>query len=350
MMLPPQLATVPAKAIEALCEWLGEKNPETAGNGPGRRNSSAPVSSNRLQLGGGLEEQAVRFGPDDRLFGIITSGPATGECTTPGVVLLCGGATHRISANRMYVTLARQLAANGTPVVRMDIAGIGDSPPHDGYPPNKPYTDRLADDVEAAMNLLGSTTGRDRFLLFGLCSGAFAAMQTAYHSARVSDLVLVNQLVYYASPRDLADLASGTIASAHDLDFPRSDSVLYRCVRKLLHRVSPYWSWPGELLSSYVIGGPLARDLDELAARGIRLAFVHSSRDDAVAALAITSGKRLQHLADSGMATLKTFGGTDHTFSPTASQDALTEWTVEYLAKLASNPKLASNRRTRDRI
>ena len=161
-------------------------------------------------------------------------------------------------------------------------------------------------------------------------------MQTARRSMRVTDLVLINQLVYYATPRNLADLASGAIASAHNLDFPRSNSILYRVITNLLRRVSRHWGWPGERLSAYVIGGPLPRDLEELASRGIRLAFIHSSRDDAIDALMITSGKRVQHLAESGLATIKRFDGTDHTFSPAASQQELSDWMIEYLEKLAN--------------
>ena len=297
---------------------------------------SCPSASDAdINLDDGTLERPVRFGPNNRLFGIITMADGHREIDAPAVILLCGGATHRISANRMYVNLARRLAANGICVMRMDLAGMGDSLPHDGYPANKPYTDKLADDVEAAMNTLEAATGKQTFLLFGLCSGAYAAMQTALLSPRVTDLVLVNQLVYYVSADYHKRLVSGLQTSAHELDFPRSDGFFYRFVRTFLHRVSPYWNLPGELLSNYLLGGNLRRDLEVLTTRGTRLAFVQSSRNAAADALSISSGKWVRHLTNTGKASVTVFEGSDHTFSPTAAQRALTDWFEAHVTSLA---------------
>lgn len=337
MMMPPQLATVPTNAIDEICDWLESHNRRDAAQEQDGCFGAAPPTSCALELKGGVNDRPVRFGPNNSLFGIVSTAPETSKKMGPAVILLCGGATHRVSANRMYVTLARRLAANGTPAMRLDFAGIGDSLPHVGYPPNKPYTDRLADDVEAAMAALENITGRDRFLLFGLCSGAFAAMQAARRSARVTDLVLVNQLVYYLSSEDLDALVSGEIVSAHELDFPRSRSFVYRGTVKLLRPVSRWWGWPGERLSPYLLGGRLPRDLGKFAAHGIRLAFLQSSRDDAIDALSITSGAQVRQLADTGQARVKIFEGTDHTFSPTVSQQALSDWLIDYLANVANS-------------
>ena len=329
MMQPPQLSKIPGDAIRRIVAWF-----QTHAVSDGDRTHVAlePAGEARtLKPGYGIEERPMQFGPGDRLFGIVTRPSQPSGATKPAVILLCGGATHRISANRMYVTLARRLAENGTPVMRMDIAGIGDSQPHDGYPAGKPYTDRLADDVSAAMDTLEATTGARRFILFGLCSGAYAAMHTARQSERVAGLMLANQLVYDLSTRDLQRLASGEIASAHQLDFPRSSSLPYRATVRLLKRLSPTWGGPGEWLAPWLLGTNVRRDLDSLVARGIRLAFLLSSRDKAVDALSIAAGKRLLELVAAGQATKAIFSGTDHTFSPTGSQHALVDWVADYV-------------------
>ena len=330
MMQPPQRSRIPDDAIRRIVAWF-----ETHAVGDGDRARvafQAVGEAQTLRPGHGIEERPLRFGPDDRLFGIVTRGAQPSGAAKPAVILLCGGATHRISANRMYVTLARRLAENGTPVMRMDIAGIGDSLPHDGYPAGKPYTDRLADDVSAAMDTLEETTGARRFILFGLCSGAYAAMHTAGQSKRVAGLMLANQLVYHLSTHDLQRLASGEIASAHQLDFPRSSSLPYRAAVRLLKRLSPAWGGPGAWLAPWLLGTNVRRDLDRLAARGIRLAFLLSSRDSAVDALSIAAGKRVRELVAAGQATKAIFSGTDHTFSPTGSQHALVDWVAEYVS------------------
>jgi len=57
-----------------------------------------------------------------------------------------------------------------------------------------------------------------------------------------------------------------------------------------------------------------------------------SSRDDAVDALSITSGKRVTELVRDGKATMKVFSGVDHTFSPSGSQRELIDWVADYVA------------------
>ncbi|MDH3621648.1 MAG: alpha/beta hydrolase [Gammaproteobacteria bacterium] len=331
MMLPPQLATVPDAAIEKVVDWF--ETYAMTGNIP-----SIPESNVRkdgpssLEAGNGIEETPLTFGPGNRLFGVLSHSRDQAAATKPALILLCGGATHRVSANRMYVPLARRLASDGSPVMRMDIAGIGDSLPHDNYPANKPYTDKLTSDIDAAMNAVQALTGERRFILFGLCSGAYAAMQAAKQSERVTGLILANQLVYHLSANDLGRLASGEIASAHELDFPRSSSLPYRAAVRLLKRISPAWGVPGEWLAPWILGGRPRRDFDQLIARNVQLAFVLSSRDDAVDALSITSGKRVTELVRDGKATMKVFSGVDHTFSPSGSQRELIDWVADYVA------------------
>ena len=331
MMLPPQLASIPGDAIRQIVAWFethAGSSSHQATQGSIATSGAAPA----LDAGQGVEERPLLFGPADRLFGILSRPTRQADVTRPAVILLCGGATHRISANRMYVTLARRLATNGTPALRLDIAGIGDSLPHDGYPANKPYTDRLADDVSAAMNAMEEQTGAQRFILFGLCSGAYAAMHTGRQSDRVAGLILANQLVYHLSRKDLQRLASGEIASAHELDFPRSSSLPYRAAVRVLKRLSPAWGGPGEWLAPWLVGTRVRRDIDALAARGVRMAFLLSSRDSAVDALSIAAGRRLGELVDAGKATQAIFQGTDHTFSPSGSQRELVDWVADYVA------------------
>ena len=331
MMLPPQLSTTPTETIDALCDWLNDKNAQhAAGETPG----SVGCCSSSSVIEPGVRESAVRFGPEQNLFGIITQPESSATSAKTGVLFLCGGSTHRISANRMYVTMARRLAQAGTPSMRIDLSGIGDSQPRPGQAQNQPYSALIADDVDAAMDSATKVSGVGRFVLFGLCSGAYAAMQTAKRSKRVCDIILVNQLVYYISDRQFDELASGVIRSGHDLDYPRSDNLLYKTAVKMLRRIPARWNWPGQWLSQFILGGSLAADIDALMARDIRLAFLQSSRDDSVDALAISAGRKVQQLELTGQVRLKCFDATDHTFSPTNSQTQLSDWLCDYAVGL----------------
>src|SRR5689334_20064244 len=69
-------------------------------------------------------ENAIVFGGDVRLVGIVTT-PAETRADRTGVILLNAGVVHRVGPNRLYVTLARRLAQAGLTVLRFDHSGIG---------------------------------------------------------------------------------------------------------------------------------------------------------------------------------------------------------------------------------
>jgi len=99
-----------------------------------------------------IEETASCFGTPPRLFGIV-SAPAA-QKSGKAIILLNAGAVHHIGPNRLYVPLARHLARSGHVVLRMDIAGIGDSVPRDGDPrtsstPTRRPRDRRSDPIPA---------------------------------------------------------------------------------------------------------------------------------------------------------------------------------------------------------
>ena len=63
-------------------------------------------------------ERIVAFGPGDRLSGVLTGQPkADGEV----LVLLNAGTMPRVGPFRLYVDLARQLAARGGAVFRLTL-------------------------------------------------------------------------------------------------------------------------------------------------------------------------------------------------------------------------------------
>ena len=62
----------------------------------------------------------------ERLIGVLHR-PQTPGNLTRGVVVVVGGPQYRIGSHRQFVLLARSLAARGTPVLRFDLAGMGDS-------------------------------------------------------------------------------------------------------------------------------------------------------------------------------------------------------------------------------
>src|SRR3989442_13379966 len=86
-----------------------------------------------------MREQAVLFGEVKSLIGILTDPPMrNGNRPKPAVILLNPGIVHRVAPGRIYVRMARALAAMGFVVLRFDFSGIGDSAVrHDNLPFDK---------------------------------------------------------------------------------------------------------------------------------------------------------------------------------------------------------------------
>ena len=122
-----------------------------------------------------VAEEITYMGPD-RLFGIVSrpSGPA--PSTT--VILLNSGRIDHIGPGRLWVELARSWAGAGVPVVRVDLAGLGDSPARPGRSAGLVYSPEALDDVAAVAHAV-SPADPSAVVLMGLCSGAWHSVQAA---------------------------------------------------------------------------------------------------------------------------------------------------------------------------
>jgi pimeloyl-ACP methyl ester carboxylesterase len=81
------------------------------------------------------------------------------------------------------------LAELGFSSFRIDLSGVGDSPPRTG---EHSIVERWAAEVRTAMTLLEDAWKIDRFVLVGNCSGAAMALFTGQQDARVVGTVLIN--------------------------------------------------------------------------------------------------------------------------------------------------------------
>jgi hypothetical protein len=122
MLLQPALSKVPDLALTAIATWLGNWQP--AGPKPAER-VAASLDASPSARGPGYVERAVRFGPGERLFGILTT-PATMNRAAPSIIFLTTGTEYHIGPNRLYVPLARSWAEAGHLVLRFDLGGIGE--------------------------------------------------------------------------------------------------------------------------------------------------------------------------------------------------------------------------------
>ena len=141
-----------------------------------------------------MQESVIQFGPENGLIGLLTTpDESVRVANAPTAVILNAGIVHRIGPFRLHVDIARQLAAAGYSTLRIDLSGLGDSLPRTEKLHGE---NRAVLDVANAFDCLKANHGADKFVLLGLCSGAFNAHQVAVRDERVVGAVFIDGIVF----------------------------------------------------------------------------------------------------------------------------------------------------------
>ena len=128
-----------------------------------------------------MKERAIRVGRPIPLIGVICE-PEMVDSNRPAVLIFNSGVMHHIGSCRLSVKLARSFADNGIVSVRFDFSGIGDSATRRGV---APFSESAPIEAAEMMDYLQEKRGINKFILYGLCSGADAAYETALVDDRV---------------------------------------------------------------------------------------------------------------------------------------------------------------------
>ena len=220
MMLDPHRAVVPEQIVDATVRFavargaarpstspspqtLADLAPRDAPSSPAPAAAPLPgpvTLSMRAAPAPAVTEDLVRI--DDNLVGIASRGA---HPTGRAVILLNAGSIHRIGPNRLYVALARRIAARGDLVLRLDLAGIGDSRPRGTQPDNVVYSPTAVDDVGAAVAWCKRQDART-VTVVGLCSGAYHALKAAVAGHPIDAIVPINPLTFFWKPDMPLDL------------------------------------------------------------------------------------------------------------------------------------------------
>ena len=139
-----------------------------------------------------MNERAVRVGSPAPLVGVITD-PDDFQSSKPAVLILNSGLMHHIGTCRLSVKLARSLANSGLLSIRFDFSSIGDSEPRRG---SKAFQESAPHEAIEVMDYLNKKRGINKFILFGLCSGADVAYDTALLDNRVVGIAQIDPYCY----------------------------------------------------------------------------------------------------------------------------------------------------------
>lgn len=139
-----------------------------------------------------MKERALRIGKPTPLVG-VASEPVNFDPDLPAVLILNSGVMHHVGTCRLSVKIARAVAVKGLLAVRFDFAGIGDSEPRRG---TQAFEESSIAETREVMDYLQKTRGIDRFILYGLCSGADGAYFTSLVDERVVGICQVDGFCY----------------------------------------------------------------------------------------------------------------------------------------------------------
>ncbi|HVR79561.1 MAG TPA: alpha/beta hydrolase [Acidimicrobiia bacterium] len=211
---------------------------------------------------------------DETIFAMVTHPRGTPSET--GVVLLPGGSwMPSTMRNRMYVDLARRIAAAGVTTVRIDYQGVGEST---GETPFFDLTRPPSTDVAGATKLL-QELGCRRIIAVGSCFGGRAALSVLSDHPSLVGLVMSASPVedYPGESQSLGwharkALSRETLRNLKDR-YPK----YVRIIRKKVAR----WLFPGRGSNggSSTLSPDYVAYLQRIVDRGIPTLILHGSRD-----------------------------------------------------------------------
>ncbi len=292
------------------------------------------------------EEQPIVFPCTvDRLVGIVHFAAQPAEF---GVLVVVGGPQYRVGSHRLFVDLARGLAAAGVPAMRFDYRGMGDS---DGdYRGFEHLTEDLLAAAEAFRAAVPALRG---LVLWGLCDAASAIMMSADRLPGVTGIVLVNPWVRSPATEARAILKHYYLMRLFDRAFWRkllggrvSPVTVARDLAATVRRAAGKAPEPvaaperPDLPPGTLLPQPPSdpRPLPDRMLEGLerfagRLLIVTSGRDLTAREFldVIAASPRWQRLLAGASVHMRPIAGCDHTFSGAPCTEAMITATLDWL-------------------
>ncbi|WP_080408171.1 serine aminopeptidase domain-containing protein [Burkholderia ubonensis] len=291
---PPWLSESPVTMLHAAVDWLSMKN----GNGA-ESSREHPLSHTRTRISvPGATEHTV-IADNGRLPGILCEPVQQRAPAAPALLIANTAATHHVGDGRFGVELAREMAWHGYTSLRVDANGMGDS---EGAAqvriPGHVTFDSIASDLSLWVDWLAAR-GYRHVVIFGICAGAYAALNAARDNPVLRGLVLVNPASFY-----LPQGCTIQQAARRPRGSPRANLRSMMCAEKWLqvirgevrlgpvahtlwrHAVARLQSllslWSNDMLFTTTSSYQVHRIFRRLDAAGVRVQLLFSPRDHAL--------------------------------------------------------------------
>jgi alpha-beta hydrolase superfamily lysophospholipase len=323
MMNHPQEAQPPLEVFAHVSRWLADGPVVTASPRP------PAVSAEQASFDVPYAHAAVRETPlalpldFGDLYGVMARSDSAPSSDLTAV-LLNAGALRRIGPGRLWVELSRDWAARGIPTLRLDLEGLGDADGHvSPYADTADlYVERLVEQTLAAVDQLAQRGLGSRFLLGGLCSGAFWSFHAALRDARVEAAFLLNpRALYYDELLDPAREARRVKRIATSSGFsqvvrgnvsPRRAATLIRATAAAPFRAR------SEAAAHRLRRAKIDSALDELDASGKRILWLFG--DDEPLYDEMLADGQVDRVSRAPAMRLELIPGRDHSFRPISAQ------------------------------
>jgi len=353
MISAPQYGVTSPQMIAATREWLARhlaNSPESVSSELPGANSRPAASARNLTLPGAsssssaLSERPVFLGSDALLFGIVTE-PGQGEIRRRAVILLNAGADHHVGPSRVHVSIARRWARRGYFVLRMDLAGLGDSGTRVGSPDGEVFPPAAIDDIRAGIEFMRTRYGIRDITLAGLCSGAYHALRAAVAAVPVNRIMLVNpQNFFWKKGMVLDDLQVAEVL--HNPGVYRQRVLSGAAWKRLLTGQVNVW----RILNIYVqrfllpvesvlrdvarrmrirLPYDLGWELEEIVGRGVQVVFVFAQGEPGINLLKLEAGSSVRRVGKS--CRVRIIERADHVFSHSGARAILEDILSEEL-------------------
>jgi len=372
MMLDSHETVVPEEMLGSALEWLGEltqarNEPPSPRSAADRQRSHQPTDTAARQtilpannfpdpLTGEspespIQESAVQFGGEATLFGIVSLPRGSSRGATSrrkAVLMLNSGAVHHVGPNRAYVHIARHLARLGHVVLRMDIAGIGDSPPREGHQENIVYSRSALRDVGEALEYLRREHGAKEITAVGLCSGAYHAFKAGVARLPLTGVVAINPLTFfwkenmslqYPEHRIAADMSryrTNVMRASSWMKLLKGQVHLLELAKVLALHARLVAARP-ILALARMLGIPLRDDLpaelQRLRHEDIDLQFVFAENDPGFDILRDQGGSTMRRMSARGQLRVEVIANADHTFTDLTARATLARFLVTQLGE-----------------
>lgn len=358
MVEDPHKTVIPGELWSDIVQWvLRAPVPPRVALAPVRPTPAAQGREAVIRVGQTLVRES--FISDGGVFGVLSRPMVDGLSASgstrvvtnihagwPTILLLNIGSNHHAGSHRLYVSMARTWASLGYEVLRLDVSGIGDSAA-DVSADGAVYSTRARDDVRRAMDVLEMAHGVKRFVLCGLCSGAYMAYHTAVQDSRVAGVALVNLATFEWRDGDSLELRQRT--SFKSTQFYKravmdpstwrrlgsgqvnARGVLAELTRRLSARAVSAWRHLAAGGSDDASPVTVADTMRMLCHRGTRVLMVFDANDGGIDVMERELGGGASRLRRESLFTLNIIEGADHTFTGRDARTALMDVLGTYL-------------------